>query len=192
MSRHSLMKKKDKTRVKRGSEEGSPTRRNNDPGADRSNRGTSRGQTRATNIDDSTHETPRRRLRNRSVRNPPSIPRPRLTHATEEKPKSYNSEFRKRDTQRHRSSLDLSPWPSFPQLSRHQQGSPLRQLVDVWLPNTIVTSQGSKTGASLGLFSCRIIVKRGGRRKGNNTLVSRRGRPRLIQSSAQICFEIEK
>jgi len=65
-------------------EEGSPTRRNNDPGGDRSNRGTSRGQTRATNIDDSTHETPRRRLRNRSVRNPPSIPRPRLTRATGE------------------------------------------------------------------------------------------------------------
>ena len=36
--------------------------------------------------------------------------------ARQEKPKSYNSEFRKRDTQRHRSWLDLSPWPSFPSI----------------------------------------------------------------------------
>jgi hypothetical protein len=57
--------------------EESPTRRN-----DGRNRVTSRSRTRATNID-SIHETPRRRLRHRSVRNPPSVPRPRLTRRRE-------------------------------------------------------------------------------------------------------------
>jgi len=61
-----------------GDEEGSPTRQNDDLNAcvtRRSNRVTSRGRTRATGIDNSPHETPRRRLRNRTVCNPSSITR---------------------------------------------------------------------------------------------------------------------
>jgi hypothetical protein len=66
----------------------------------RSNRVTSRGRTRATSVDNS-HETPRRRLRNRTVRNPSSTTRATSAPAAAEKPKYYNSEFRKRDTQQH-------------------------------------------------------------------------------------------
>ena len=91
-----------------GDEEESPTRRRGDPDwslgnrvTRRSNRATSRGRPRATSIDSSPQGTPRRPLRNRSVRNPSSIPRPIPTRAAEQKPKYYNSEFRKRDTQRH-------------------------------------------------------------------------------------------
>jgi hypothetical protein len=115
MSHHSLMKKKKKTRVKkRKTKKGLP-------------RGgiTIRVGTVATVVH---HEVRRERqistiapmkllavaTATPAYATPPSTPRPRLTRATEERPKYYNSEFRKRDTQRHRSSLDLSPWPSFP------------------------------------------------------------------------------
>ena len=86
-----------------GDEEGSPTRRNDDPNAcvtRRSNRVTSRGRTRATSIDNS-HETPRRRLRNRTVCNPSSITRAIRAAVAQEKLEYYNSEFRKRDIQRY-------------------------------------------------------------------------------------------
>src|SRR5271169_4582002 len=47
------------------------------------------------------HETPRRRLRYRSVRNPSSTTRATRAAAAQAKPKYYNSEFRKRNTQQH-------------------------------------------------------------------------------------------
>jgi hypothetical protein len=86
-----------------GDEEGSLTRRNDDPNTRvtrRSDPVTSRGQTRATSLDNSPNETPRRRLRNRTVRNPSSTTRATSAPAAG-KPKYYNSEFQRGDTQRH-------------------------------------------------------------------------------------------
>src|SRR6266516_391666 len=88
-------------------EEESPTRRNDGSGTRvtrRSNRVISRGRTRAgidNSPDSSPHETPRRRLRSRAVRNPSSTTRATRPAAAQQKPKYYNSEFRKRITQPH-------------------------------------------------------------------------------------------
>ena len=82
-------------------EEESPTRRYSNRVTRRSNRVASRGRPRATSIDSSLHETPRRLLRNRSIRNPSFSPGRIPRRPAGEKPKFYNSEFRKCDTQRH-------------------------------------------------------------------------------------------
>ena len=85
----------DESGEEEGDEEGSPTRRNDDPStrvARRGNRVTSRGRSRATNIETAPQETPRRRLRSRSVRNPSFTPRRTPTPAAQDKPKYYNSE----------------------------------------------------------------------------------------------------
>jgi hypothetical protein len=85
----------------RRNEEGSPTRRNDDPST-RATRGSNRVTSRdRTSIDSAPKETPRRRLRNRTVRNPSSTTKATPAAAAQEKPKYFNSEFRKRDTQQH-------------------------------------------------------------------------------------------
>lgn len=143
---------------------------------------------RATNIDDSTHETPRRRLRNRSARNPPSIPRPRLTHSTEEKPstitRSFGNVIRSDTDPRQIYRLGFP----FPQLSRHQQESPLRQLVEAWQPGTIVTSQGSKTCCFARPFLLSYYCKTRREKKRKQYFGLEEGGQRLIQSSAHYMF----